>query len=135
MDASDDVELVQAFLDESRENLDQLDLDLVALEANPTDKDLLARVFRAIHTIKGTCGVLGYRNLETLTHAGESLLAALRAGELVLDARITTTLLRLVDATREILGLIETTGGEGDSGHASIIAAVDAHLSAGQEEP
>jgi two-component system chemotaxis sensor kinase CheA len=129
MEPSDDVELVQAFLDESRENLDQLDLDLVALEENPAEKERLARVFRAMHTIKGTCGFLGYFNLEKLTHAGENLLSAVRAGDLSLDPRVTTTLLRIVDAIRQILDRVETTGTEGDSDHSSIIAAVDAHLS------
>ena len=133
MEPSDDVELVQAFLDESRENLDQLDLDLVALEENPGDKDRLARVFRAMHTIKGTCGFLGYFSLESLTHAGENLLSAVRAGELSLDARVTTTLLRLVDAIRRMLDRIETTGADGDADHAGIIAAVEAHLSSEQE--
>jgi two-component system chemotaxis sensor kinase CheA len=133
MEPSDDVELVQAFLDESRENLDQLDLDLVALEENPGDKERLARVFRAMHTIKGTCGFLGYFSLETLTHAGENLLSAVRAGELSLDARVTTTLLRLVDAIRRMLDRIETTGADGDADHAGIIAAIEAHLSSDQE--
>jgi two-component system chemotaxis sensor kinase CheA len=129
MEPSDDVELVQAFLDESRENLDQLDLDLVALEENPTDKDRLARVFRAMHTIKGTCGFLGYFNLEKLTHAGENLLAAIRAGDLSLDAGVTTTLLRMVDAIRQILDRVETTGTDSGADHGAVIAAVDAHLS------
>ena len=133
MEPSDDVELVQAFLDESRENLDQLDLDLVALEEHPGDNERLARVFRAMHTIKGTCGFLGYFNLEKLTHAGENLLAAVRAGDLSLDARITTTLLHLVDAIRQVLDRVETTGTEGDSDHAAIITAVEAHLSSEPE--
>lgn len=133
MEPSDDVELVQAFLDESRENLDQVDLDLVALEENPADKDRLARVFRAMHTIKGTCGFLGYFSLEALTHAGENLLSAVRAGDLSLDAGVTTTLLQLVDAIRRILDQIETTGADGDAKHAGLIAAVDGHLSSEQE--
>lgn len=133
MEPSDDLELVQAFLDESRENLDQLDLDLVALEETPADKDRLARVFRAMHTIKGTCGFLGYFNLEALTHAGESLLSAVRAGDLSLDARVTTTLLRLVDAIRQMLDRIETTRADGGANHGDIIAAVEAHLSSPQE--
>ena len=69
-----DQEIVVAFLEESHENLDRLDVDLVALEANPSDPLLLSQVFRTIHTIKGTCGFLGFHRLEALTHAGESLL-------------------------------------------------------------
>jgi two-component system chemotaxis sensor kinase CheA len=133
VEPSDDVELVQAFLDESRENLDQVDLDLVALEENPADTERLARVFRAMHTVKGTCGFLGYFSLEKLTHAGENLLSAVRAGDLSLDAGVTTTLLRLVDAIRRMLDQIETTGADGNANHAGLIAAVEAHLSSPQE--
>ena len=124
----EDDELVQAFLEESRENLDQLDLDLVALETDPTDGDLLARVFRAVHTIKGTCGFLGFTRLEALAHAGEDLLGALRNGTVILDPHITTTLLRLVDDLREMLDQIEATGAEGDLDSAATIAALAEHL-------
>lgn len=53
-------EVVSEFLVESHENLDRLDQDLIALENDPTQSALLASVFRTIHTIKGTCGFLGY---------------------------------------------------------------------------
>ena len=56
-------EIVQEFLVESHENLDQLDRDLVALEREPDSRELLASVFRTIHTIKGTSGFLAFRRL------------------------------------------------------------------------
>jgi two-component system chemotaxis sensor kinase CheA len=59
-----DSDIVKDFLVESYENLDRLDRDLVGLEKNPTDRDALAGVFRTIHTIKGTCGFLGFNKLE-----------------------------------------------------------------------
>jgi two-component system chemotaxis sensor kinase CheA len=121
-------EIVEAFLDESRENLDQLDVDLVQLETSPSDPELLAQVFRTIHTIKGTCGFLGYQRLETLTHAGENLLGALRAGDLVLDASVTTSLLRLVDAVRLVLDRVATTGSDGEEGHDDLVAELARHL-------
>ena len=123
-----DEEIVLAFLEESQENLDQLDLGLIALEVNPSDPELLAQVFRTIHTIKGTCGFLGFHHLEALSHSGENLLGAVRNGELRLDGAITTSLLALVDAIRRILDLIETTGTEGDDDHAAVVAALDQHL-------
>ena len=125
---NEDEEIVEAFLEESRENLTQLDQDLVALEARPDDPELLARIFRVIHTIKGTCGFLGYGHLEELTHAGESLLGSLREGTLALDADVTTSLLRLVDAVRSVLERIEATGHEGDQGHRDLIAELQAHV-------
>ena len=69
-----DAEIVKDFLVESYENLDRLDRDLVELEKNPQDRDALAGVFRTIHTIKGTCGFLGYGKLEKVAHVGENLL-------------------------------------------------------------
>ena len=107
-------EIVHEFLIESHENLDELDRDLVALEQDPDSAELLGRIFRTIHTIKGTCGFLGFSKLERVTHAGENLLSRLRDGELRLVPDITTGLLRLVDAVRQILGHIEVDGGEGD---------------------
>src|SRR5438128_1767504 len=76
--------IVKEFLVESYENLDRLDRDLVSLEQDPTSHSTLASVFRTIHTIKGTCGFLGFSRLEAVTHRGESLLSRLRDGELVL---------------------------------------------------
>jgi two-component system, chemotaxis family, sensor kinase CheA len=110
-----DGEIVKDFLIESRENLDRLDRDLVGLEKNPKDKDALAGVFRTIHTIKGTCGFLGFNNLEKVAHVGENLLTRLRDGQMMLNPEITTALLGMVDAIRQMLKEIESTGADGAS--------------------
>jgi two-component system, chemotaxis family, sensor kinase CheA len=65
---SDDI--VREFLVESNENLYSLDRELVQLEKNPTNSGTLASVFRTIHTIKGTCGFLGFTKLESVAHLG-----------------------------------------------------------------
>jgi two-component system, chemotaxis family, sensor kinase CheA len=122
MDDQDDI--IREFLVESHENLDQLDRDLVALEKEPQDRERLASVFRAIHTIKGTCGFLAYPKLEAVAHAGESLLSQLRDGQLTLNVEITSGLLALVDAVRNILAKIESTGQEGDGAYDQVIARV-----------
>ena len=61
MNDADDI--VKEFLVESYENLDRLDRDLITLEKNPKDSDILASIFRTIHTIKGTSGFLGFGKL------------------------------------------------------------------------
>jgi HPt (histidine-containing phosphotransfer) domain-containing protein len=71
-------EIVREFLVESAENLDLLDRELVRLEKDPRNRDTLASVFRTIHTIKGTCGFLGFTKLESVAHVGENLLSKLR---------------------------------------------------------
>jgi two-component system chemotaxis sensor kinase CheA len=109
-----DGEIVKDFLVESYENLDRLDRDLVGLEKNPRDRDALAGVFRTIHTIKGTCGFLGFNKLEKVAHVGENLLTRLRDGQLMLNPERTTALLGMVDAVRQMLREIESTGADGE---------------------
>jgi len=116
--------VVNEFLVESNENLDQLDRDLVALEQDPTEKELLSNIFRTIHTIKGTCGFLGYTKLESLAHVGENLLSKLRDGELTLNAENTSALLSMVDAVRQILSCIESQRNEGDVDYSALVEAL-----------
>ena len=114
-------DIVREFLVESNENLDQLDRDLVTLEKNPEAEGILASIFRTIHTIKGTCGFLGYNKLGAVTHAGEGLLSKMRDRELVLNAELTSALLEMVDAVREMLAQIESTGQEGERDYQAVI--------------
>jgi len=114
-------EIVKDFLIESNENLDRLDQELVKLESEPSSTELLASVFRTIHTIKGSCGFLGFARLEKLTHAGESLLSGLRDGMLILNAEITTGLLAMVDAVRHMLATIQASGQDGEEDYATLI--------------
>jgi two-component system chemotaxis sensor kinase CheA len=114
-------EIVKDFLIESNENLDRLDQELVKLESEPSSKDLLASVFRTIHTIKGSCGFLGFARLEKLAHAGESLLSRLRDGKLCLSAEITSGLLAMVDAVRRMLAAIQASGQDGEEDYAPLI--------------
>ena len=114
-------EIVKDFLIESNENLDRLDQELVKLESEPSSKELLASVFRTIHTIKGSCGFLGFARLEKLAHAGESLLSRLRDGKLSLSAEITSGLLAMVDAVRRMLAAIQASGQDGEEDYVPLI--------------
>ena len=116
-------DLIKDFLVESYENLDRLDRDFVALETEPGNPEKMSSIFRTIHTIKGTCGCLGLPKLESVAHVGENLLSRLRDGQLVMDADITTGLLQLVDAIREMLGHIEgADGAESDKDYSGVKA-------------
>jgi len=115
-------EIVKDFLIESGENLDRLDQELVKLESDPSSKELLAGIFRTIHTIKGSCGFLGFKRLERVAHAGESLLSRLRDGELKLNAEITSGLLAMVDSVRSMLGKIRETEQDGEDEYPVLIA-------------
>src|SRR5690554_3104781 len=121
-------EIVRAFLIESYENLDQLDQDLIALEGNPTSRDLLSSIFRTIHTIKGTSGFLAFGKLESVTHVGESLLVELRDGRRQMDLRTTDVLLAMVDTVRLILTAIEQQGSEDSVETDEVVARIQRTL-------
>lgn len=106
-------EATKEFLIESLENLDQLDTDFVELEKSSHPREALGRIFRTLHTIKGSCSFLGFAGLEAVAHAGESLLGKLRDGELGLNAAITGGLLQMVDGIRRMLASIEGCGNDG----------------------
>src|SRR5579871_916592 len=110
-----DQDVISEFLVESYENLARLDQELVELEKRPKDAGLLASVFRTIHTIKGTCGFLGFTTLERITHQAENLLSQLRDGRRQFSPAVVTLILDTVDATRKVLTSIEATGDEGSN--------------------
>ena len=107
-------DLTKEFLQESSENLDRLDQDFVKLESDPGNPELVKSIFRTIHTIKGTCGFLGFTQLESVAHAAENLLSWLPDGEIALTPEITTALLQMVDAIRQMLQSIDVSGSEGE---------------------
>ena len=113
--------IINEFLVESYENLDQLDQNLIELEQNPGATSILSSIFRTIHTIKGACGFIGFTKLESVAHVGENLLSKLKDGELDLDPPRTSALLAMVDAIRQMLGCIEGDQNEGDVDYTQLI--------------
>ncbi|MBI2569987.1 MAG: chemotaxis protein CheA [Candidatus Schekmanbacteria bacterium] len=108
-------ELVVEFLTESKEMLDTVENDLIALENDPSQsRQLIPAIFRAVHTVKGTTGFFGFSKLESVAHVAENLLSALRDGVIPLTAERSTLLLRFVDSGRKLLQNIEQCGAEGD---------------------
>ena len=119
-------EFIREFLEESEENLDQLDQDFVSLEQHPGDLERLDSIYRAIHTIKGTSGFFGFSKLGAVAHAAENLLSRLRDGEITLTERLTSALLDSVDAIRDILSNISKDGGEGEGNYRALNQQLDA---------
>ena len=114
-------EIIKEFLLESDENLAQLDRDLIELESNPTSREMLARIFRTVHTIKGSSGFLGFTNLGIVAHAGENLLSQLRDGKIAFNSEIASVLLSLVDAIRRMRPEIAASGKEGDGDYTALL--------------
>lgn len=118
---SDD-SLIDEFLVESIESLDRVDAELVQLESEPGDREILASVFRSIHSIKGACGFLEFVRLERVAHAGENLLSSLRDGSLAMTDPIANALLELVDAVRHMLEFIGDEGEESPEEYDELVA-------------
>jgi two-component system chemotaxis sensor kinase CheA len=132
--SDDQEEMIRDFLVESFENLDRMDQELMILEKEPNNMAVLNSVFRTIHTIKGTCGFFAFENLESLGHIGENLLDSLRAGKKKLTPDITNVLLKMSDAIREILQLIESTGSSGENQYEDLKFLLHHHNSSGVAE-
>jgi two-component system, chemotaxis family, sensor kinase CheA len=126
--ATEDDDILREFLIESAENLARLDQEMVALERQPGRQDLLAGVFRTIHTLKGTCGFLGFERLQALAHVTEDVLNELRQGRRTLDAALTSLILQSIDAIRHILDSIQRGAGEGEPFEAGVIAGLRSAL-------
>jgi len=108
-------ELLREFVIESNENLETIDRDLMTLERDPNAPDVVASVFRAMHTIKGTAGFFDLPRIERLAHTAETLLGKVRDGVLdPTEARI-SALLKVADTLRSQLASLDETGTEGDA--------------------
>lgn len=107
-------EELKEFLSESYEGLEGMADELLRLEQNPRDVALVGSLFRAVHTIKGTCGFLGLNRLEAIAHVAENVLSALRDGQLCVDANVISALMMTNDVCLRMLSSIESTGTEGD---------------------
>jgi two-component system chemotaxis sensor kinase CheA len=105
-DKEDVDDLTSEFIAESQEGLDRMERCLTELEVRPDDGALVGEIFRAVHTIKGTTGFLGFDRLEKLAHTGEHLLGSLRDGKLSVTSELISGLLSLLDGLRAILALI-----------------------------
>ena len=127
-----DPSLIQDFLLEAEEFLQRMDQDLVALEATPNDAELLNRIFRALHTIKGTSGFLGFEPVVRLSHRAEDVLNALRKGEVQLTHPMMDALLSARDFLGKMLQDIRD-GGLKQYELGALLANLEAAQSVGQQ--
>ena len=96
-------DLLSEFLTETAESLDVIDTELVRFESQPEDKATLNNIFRLVHTIKGTCGFIGLPRLESIAHAGETLLGKFRDGALPVTPAAVSLVLASIDRIKAIL--------------------------------
>jgi two-component system, chemotaxis family, sensor kinase CheA len=133
-DLADDPSLVQEFLVESEEMLQRMDQDMVALESSPDDAELLNRIFRALHTIKGTSSFLGFEPVVRLSHRAEDVLNSLRKGEAQLMRSTINALLAARDYLGKMLADIRA-GGLQQYDTSALLLELEKAQSARQEPP
>ena len=109
-------EIMEDFLVEAFEMIEQLDQDLVELENNPEDLDLLNRIFRVAHTIKGSSSFLNFDILTRLTHNMEDVLNKARRDELKITPDVMDVVLHSIDLMKALLTAIRDSGTDANSG-------------------
>lgn len=109
-------EIMEDFLIEAFEMVDQLDQDLVELESNPEDLELLNRIFRVAHTIKGSSSFLNFDILTSLTHNMEDVLNKARRDELKITPDVMDVVLLSIDLMKALLQAIRDSGTDANSG-------------------
>ncbi|MCE2993939.1 MAG: chemotaxis protein CheW [Alphaproteobacteria bacterium] len=109
------------FLNEAEETLADVDNYLVQLEINPNDSEYITKIFRIMHTIKGTSGFLGLNKLEKITHYGENILNLIRDNQVSNDSKILDAIFKAIDAIRSILTAIRDTGSEPNTDFSALI--------------
>lgn len=127
-------ELIADFITEASESLEVVDVELVNFEAHPDDRSALDKIFRLVHTLKGTCGFLGLARLEAVAHAGETLLGRFRDGVLEVTPQAVTLVLRSVDRIKLILSELAATGAETEGDDSALIAELEA-MAEGASQP
>ncbi|QDT64253.1 hybrid sensor histidine kinase/response regulator [Calycomorphotria hydatis] len=130
-----DDDILQEFLAESWENLGQLDTEIVLLEKEPNNSDLIASIFRTIHTIKGTCGFIGLTNLGSVAHSAENVLGKMRDRELAVTPGAISLVLEAIDAIKKLLEGLEATSEEPKTDYSMLNSMLDALAAGASDQP
>lgn len=117
-------DLLREFLTETNESLDTVDVELVRFEQEPNNAKILDKIFRLVHTIKGTCGFLGLPRLEALAHAAETLMGKFRDGMPVTGDAV-TLILSTIDRLKEVLNGLEQTEAEPEGEDKDLIGELE----------
>ncbi len=105
--SDDDVEIMIDFVSEALESLESIEVNLIDLEQDPSNKDIINEIFRPFHTIKGVSGFLALNKINKLAHATENLLDSARSGEFLINDTATDTILESVDMLKKMIYRVE----------------------------
>ncbi len=118
MDVSQYLEI---FLDETREHLQNLNTQILELEADPEGEDTIKEIFRAAHSLKGMAGTMGYKRMQNLTHDMENVFTEVRNGNIKVRPDMIDVLFKCLDALEEYTDNIQTTADEGTNDNEALI--------------
>ncbi len=104
--SDDDMEILIDFVSEAEENLDTIEVNLIDLEQDPSNRDIINDIFRPFHTIKGVSGFLALTKINTLAHTTENLLDSARSGDFLINGIATDAILESVDALKNLLARV-----------------------------
>jgi two-component system chemotaxis sensor kinase CheA len=131
--------LVQAFFDEASELLGDFEAGALRLEDGPHDAELLNRIFRSAHTLKGNSAMLGFERMARFTHVLEDLLDQLRKGRRTVTPRVIDALLTSADVLRALVAAAQAERADGSeeerAAEARALAAIKATLETDEPEP
>lgn len=117
-------DIIAEFISETQEGLTELDTALIAFESRPDDRQLLDKIFRTLHTIKGTCGFLGLMRLEKVAHTAETLLDGFRSDGKMATPSDVAIILSALDQIRVLIESIQATGSEPEGDDNALVARI-----------
>lgn len=112
------------FIEESKDNLQRLNENLLKLENNPDDIQILNEIFRVAHTLKGMAGTMGFVRMQKLTHNIENVLSDIRSGSIKINSDMVDTLFMCLDALENYVEEIVNTSSEGTDDHNDLIESL-----------
>src|SRR5688500_9693957 len=125
-------DLLAEFVAETREMLAALGSEIVAWEADPSDRARLDSIFRFVHTVKGNCGFFDFPRLQALSHAAEDALADVRANRRGADGALVDAVLAIVDRIGDMIDAIDRGEDIPEGGDGALIAALQPDGDAGE---
>ncbi len=117
----DDKRLQHAFLEEVTELLENLNKQLLALEEDPTDKNVINEIFRMTHSIKSESALIGFKNISTIAHKMEDIFEKVRRGAMIVDRKGMDALFAAFDRIMQLIAAIQNDQNEGDYEIADVV--------------
>ncbi len=119
---------LEIFIDETKEHLQNLNEQVLILEAEPENIDTVNEIFRAAHSLKGMAGTMGFKRMQRLTHDMENVFSEVRNGKLNVNADMVDIVFKCLDAIEGYLSNIVDSSDEGTEDNEELIGLLNAAL-------